>query len=200
MTSHESKRKMIQLDVGGTLYKVSRQTLERCEGSMLASLISDHWKEGNADINDPIFIDRNGLLFQFVIDYLRAGEIHLPITVSLEAVKNEFDFYGIDADVSKVITKHGVKYCHSLKEQAIALDMEIRASRISAQAEYEFWKSNTNPSTLCVVLAPADRVVLHEHEHVLRERLLARGMVLVASHSTSGYVNVSRASSCLHQE
>lgn len=64
MTMDDKERKIVRLNVGGVRYDVSRDTIERCEGSMLASLISDNWKEGNSDSNEPIFIDRNGLLFQ----------------------------------------------------------------------------------------------------------------------------------------
>lgn len=97
MTTKETKRKIVQLNVGGTRYDVSRDTLERCEGSMLASLISDHWKEGNSDDDKPIFIDRNGLLFQYVLDYLRTRKVFVPPSVSRAAVKEEFQYYGIDA-------------------------------------------------------------------------------------------------------
>ncbi len=48
---------------------------------MLASLISEDWKEGNSD--EPIFIDRNGRLFEYVLDYLRNNEIHVPPSVSI---------------------------------------------------------------------------------------------------------------------
>lgn len=194
MAFKATKCKIVALDVGGTLYKVSRDTLERCEGSMLASLISDHRKEGNSDNKEPIFIDRNGRLFEYVLDYLRASEVYLPSSVSLDALKKEFVFYGIAADMSKVIAKQGIEYCHSLKAQAFALDMEICASRISAQAEYKFWASDQNVSTLSVYIQSDDCEVLHKHEHILRERLLDRGMHLVASNSSKGHIDVSRAS------
>jgi hypothetical protein len=44
--------KIVRLNVGGTRYDVSRDTLERFQDSMLASLVSKHWKEGNS--NEPI--------------------------------------------------------------------------------------------------------------------------------------------------
>jgi hypothetical protein len=89
MTTEESKPNKIQFDVGGTLYKASRQTLTRFEGSMLASLTSDHLKEGKS--NEPIFIDRGGRLFEYVLDYLH---------MSKAAFQKEFDFDGIDVDMS----------------------------------------------------------------------------------------------------
>jgi hypothetical protein len=81
-------RKIVRLNVGGTQYDVSRDTLARCEGSMLASLVSKQWNEGNT--NKPIFIDRNGLLFQYVLDYLRNNQLHLPSFVSRAAMVDEY--------------------------------------------------------------------------------------------------------------
>lgn len=97
--------KVVQLNVGGMRYDVSRETLERCSGSMLARLVSDQWKEGNADDDEPIFIDRNGRLFEYVLDFLRNNEVHVPPSVSRAAVKEEFEYFGIaegtkgDADI-----------------------------------------------------------------------------------------------------
>jgi hypothetical protein len=100
MMSYHDKGKIVRLNVGGMRYDVSRSTLERCEGSMLISLISEHWKEGNSD--EPIFIDRNGRLFEYVLDYLRTAKVYLPATVSPLALEEEFEFYGIEADMTKV--------------------------------------------------------------------------------------------------
>ena len=150
MTTDETKRKIVQLDVGGTLYKVSRDTLELCEGSMLASLISEHWKEGNGD--DPIFIDRNGRLFEYVLDYLRASKVYLPSTVNIAAVKEEFEFYGIDADMSEVHEKYGHKYLHELNEKIRQQEENLKSLKAEAHAilasmlvEHEFFKDHDEP-------------------------------------------------------
>lgn len=118
MTTNETKRKIVQLDVGGTLYKVSRDTLARCEGSMLAKLVSDHWKEGNSD--EPIFIDRNGRLFEYVLDYLRTNKLYLPGSVSRAAVKEECEFYGISLDYDN-------QYFHDKAEEVIAESHQLAA-------------------------------------------------------------------------
>ncbi len=100
-TSPDSKlAPIVQLNVGGTLYKVSRDTLMRYEDSMLANLVSGKWKEGEGD--DEIFIDRNGRRFEWVLDYLRSDRVYVPSLSDQSALKDEFDFFGIDADMSKV--------------------------------------------------------------------------------------------------
>lgn len=123
MTDQRS-RNIVQLDVGGTLYKVSFETLRRCEGSMLANLVSEHWKEGQVDDSEPIFIDRNGLLFRYILDYLRASEVHLPSSVSRIAIMKEFEFYGIYADDNQVHEKHGFEHYHFVMEKAEAYNLK----------------------------------------------------------------------------
>ena len=125
MATEESKRKIVQLNVGGTRYDVSRDTLERCEGFMLASLISGHWKEGNSD--EPIFIDRSGLLFQYILDYLRNNKFHLPATVSRDAVKDEFEYYGIAEGISGDAGKYTNLYFLKEAESIIAASNQLAA-------------------------------------------------------------------------
>lgn len=130
MTISECKSKIVRLNVGGTRYDVSRDTLERCEGSMLASLISNHWREGITD--EPIFIDRNGRIFEYILDYLRTDKVHLPSSVSPVALEEEFDFYGIDADMTKVhCMDAAMTTLNSLYESNYLLGL---ADRISAEA------------------------------------------------------------------
>ena len=118
---------IVRLNVGGTRYDTSRATLGRCEGSKLANLVSDSWKEGV----DPIFIDRNGLLFQYVLDYLRSNEVHLPTTVSRAAVMKEFEYYEIDADIQTC----SADSIDSFIEKAEAARIEQLANQVTVLAE-----------------------------------------------------------------
>ena len=145
----ETKRKIVRLNVGGTHYEVSRDTLERCKGSMLASLISDHWNEGSLH-DEPIFIDRNGRLFEYILDYLRMNQCHLPLSVKRAAVQEEFEYYGIDADMTQVMEKYSRAYVYNLQKRIhvkkssfhtylatadtnlVGLEKEVRAIQASA--------------------------------------------------------------------
>ncbi|GAX10775.1 hypothetical protein FisN_UnNu008 [Fistulifera solaris] len=91
---------IVHLNVGGTRYEVSRSTLMHYEGSMLASLISGKWKEGEGDVE--IFIDRNGRRFEWVLDYLRSDRAYVPDLSDQLALKEELDYFGIAVDMSKV--------------------------------------------------------------------------------------------------
>jgi hypothetical protein len=113
----QRRHKIVQLNVGGKHYEVSRDTLERCKGSMLASLISSNWREGNSDDSEPIFIDRNGRLFEYVLDYLRTNKVHVPLSVSRSALQEELEYFGVDADMSQVIDMYSVRYLRVIEEK-----------------------------------------------------------------------------------
>ena len=57
----------VQLNVGGVAYATTRATLERVEGSILAELCEMADGPGG-----PIFLDRDGPSFRWILNYLRA--------------------------------------------------------------------------------------------------------------------------------
>ena len=205
MSREETLHNIVRLNVGGTRYDVSRDTLERYEDSMLARLISKHWKEGNSDDNMPIFIDRNGRLFEFVLDYLRAGKVYLPPTMHIEAMRDEFDFYGIDADMREVHEKNGHRHLHRLTEKILMQEESLKdlngekyAFQTSALVEYEFWKASSTylPFHVRLSISYGDYSMLCEHENALREGLLDRGLEYLKMdfRKGSGRITVQRTS------
>ena len=65
--------KLVRLNVGGTSFLTSKQTLEK-EYSMLRALVSGGYAERQAE---EIFIDRDGARFAHVLNYLRDGTLNL---------------------------------------------------------------------------------------------------------------------------
>ena len=68
---------MICLNVGGRKFTTTAKTLQRIPGSYLDKLVKGEVpiskdQEGN------IFLDQNGSVFEYVLDYLRDGEIIYP--------------------------------------------------------------------------------------------------------------------------
>jgi len=59
-------------------------------------LYSGQLRNRTADHNEPIFIDRDGDLFVYVLNYLREGEIVLPTTVPRTTFLNELRYYHVD--------------------------------------------------------------------------------------------------------
>ena len=82
----------VTFDVGGRIHKVSHLLLKkqpRCTLGQLRDRTTDH--------NEPIFIDRDGDLFVYVLNYLREGEIELPTSVPKTTFLNELKYYHIEA-------------------------------------------------------------------------------------------------------
>ena len=63
------KEKIIKLNIGGVKYEVSRDTLNMYPDTMLARLISGNIP--TQKVKGRIFIDRDGILFNYILDYLR---------------------------------------------------------------------------------------------------------------------------------
>ncbi|GAX10689.1 potassium voltage-gated channel Shaw-related subfamily C member 1 [Fistulifera solaris] len=143
MATKKAKRSMVfSLDVGGTLYKVSRTTLERCKGTRLAQWIADHEEE---KISEALFIDRNGMLFQYVLDYLRTNKLLVPPSVSRAALREEFAFYGIPVDITKIMEKYSCEYLMELKRKISAKRSELSMQRkmlIAVERQFDALKAN----------------------------------------------------------
>eukprot|EP00984_Skeletonema_dohrnii_P029806 scaffold20690_cov155-Skeletonema_dohrnii-CCMP3373.AAC.11 len=82
----------IKFNVGGRPFEVSRDLMDKHSETMLGKLVSDAWQ---ADPEEPVFIDRNGDTFAYVLDYLRYGSIELPPTVPKSSFERDLDFYGL---------------------------------------------------------------------------------------------------------
>ena len=89
----------VQFDVGGKLFKVSRDLIDQHPETMLAKLISETWEK---DPDKQIFIDRDGNLFSHALNYLRYGSIELPSSIPRSMFDRELDYYGIGAPESTV--------------------------------------------------------------------------------------------------
>lgn len=60
----------VKFNVGGRHFEVSRDLMEKHFETMLGRLVSEAWQQ---DPEEPVFIDRNGDTFAYVLDYLRYG-------------------------------------------------------------------------------------------------------------------------------
>lgn len=86
---------VVDLNVGGTTYSASRDTLSRCP--VLSELVDG----GPRDSQGRVFVDRDGPLFRFVLDFLRSGRLLLPEEFrELARLKDEARHFGLDALVT----------------------------------------------------------------------------------------------------
>lgn len=89
----------VKFNVGGRHFEVSRALIDQHPDTMLAKMISETWEK---EPDNPIFIDRDGDMFDHVLNYVRYGSIDLPISIPRTMFQRELDYYGIIAQESAV--------------------------------------------------------------------------------------------------
>jgi len=72
---------VVELDVGGVMFKTTTSTLQSVEGSMLASMFSGRYKIPKS--GGAVFMDRDGTHFRYILNYLRNGRVNIPRDITL---------------------------------------------------------------------------------------------------------------------
>nr|XP_054758380.1 BTB/POZ domain-containing protein KCTD3-like [Lytechinus pictus] len=91
---------LIKLNVGGTRFSTSRQTLTWIPDSFFSSLLSGRISSVK-DETGAIFIDRDPSFFVPILNYLRTKELNIK-GFDIQALKHEAEFYGISPLVKKL--------------------------------------------------------------------------------------------------
>ncbi|KAB5562534.1 hypothetical protein PHYPO_G00018910 [Pangasianodon hypophthalmus] len=92
---------IIQLNVGGTRFSTSRQTLMWIPDSFFSSLLSGRISTLR-DETGAIFIDRDPTAFVPILNFLRTKELDLR-GVSISILRHEAEFYGITPLVRRLL-------------------------------------------------------------------------------------------------
>ena len=95
-------RDIVRLNVGGTLFQTSRETLSRSSG-FFASLL-DFDGEGDRDADGNLFVDRNGMLFDILLQSWRTSRRPPQRLVSLYKAEllEEAKFYVADEAAARI--------------------------------------------------------------------------------------------------
>uniref|UniRef100_A0A914H2L2 BTB domain-containing protein n=1 Tax=Globodera rostochiensis TaxID=31243 RepID=A0A914H2L2_GLORO len=107
---------VVQLNVGGTCFLTTIDTLKRDGGALLSQLLTLEGLEMNSKVakrmsNGTIFIDRDGELFAYILDYLRSGKLLLPENFrELARLREEVQFYQLDELMQQLIPFYNLKY------------------------------------------------------------------------------------------
>ena len=92
------------LNIGGYEYTSLRRTLTKIPNSVLTSTFSNDVNLAK-DSKGRYFIDRDGRLFSYILQYLRTGATFLPETLlDCEMLRVETDFYKLD-DLTRKLTE-----------------------------------------------------------------------------------------------
>lgn len=92
----------VELNVGGVMYTTSLDTLVKQPDSLLASLFKDSSKSRLVrDSKGKVFIDRDGVLFRYILDYLRNLKLVLPENFhERERLKQEAEYFKLTDMIS----------------------------------------------------------------------------------------------------
>lgn len=132
MINDEQEIVMLTFDVGGKLYRISKDVLCRFPGTLLYKLASevDHHNNHNNRNNDhdPIYIDGNGRRFPYVLAYMRDpnNELELPPTICRQAFFHDMEYYGFRCRDDILFPKE-VKYIDDIQYHYVTWDV-TRAS------------------------------------------------------------------------
>ena len=87
---------IVDLDVGGTLFRTTRQTLMSDPDSMLAKMFDPNASPVSVLRTDgAYFIDRDPVYFRVVLNFLRTGYLDKIDDCDLPALLREASFFGI---------------------------------------------------------------------------------------------------------
>ena len=107
---------IVQLNIGGTGYTTTMKTLSREPDSFFPQLFAKEGLERYSHVaskmaDGSIFVDRDGELFVYILDYLRSGKLILPDNFKETArLREEVVFYQLEG-LSQLLTPYyNLKY------------------------------------------------------------------------------------------
>lgn len=120
---------LVSLNVGGVIYSTTRTTLTKYPDSMLGAMFNGNMKT-TMDGKGNCFIDRDGILFRYILNFLRSGELCLPEHFrDLEQLEKEADFYQIQPlleSLNKLKTGTQKSESDSVVDYSIGYFVEIK--------------------------------------------------------------------------
>ncbi|XP_012275809.1 BTB/POZ domain-containing protein KCTD3 isoform X2 [Orussus abietinus] len=92
---------IVHLNVGGTRFSTSRQTLTWIPDSFFTALLSNRIAS-RRDENGALFIDRDPKMFSIILNYLRTRDIDLR-NMDIRTLRHEAEYYGITPLVKRLM-------------------------------------------------------------------------------------------------
>ncbi|XP_040263473.1 BTB/POZ domain-containing protein KCTD17 isoform X2 [Bufo bufo] len=127
--------KWVRLNVGGTVFLTTKQTLCQEPNSFLCRLCQESQLLSETDETGAFLIDRDPSYFGAILRYLRYGKLVIDKNVSIEGVLEEAEFYNI-ASLVKII--------HEQME-------ELEVNKLVSVGSPYSYSSEGQPEFLCVV-------------------------------------------------
>ena len=170
-SNSNSNAATVRFDVGGTIYKVSRSVLRQYSNTMLTRMVSETWlgeEKYNEGKDEPLFIDRDGERFRYVLDFMRDGpKVSLPVTVSKEGFLKDLDYFGFDNVIPDDISMRSSYsvYMDTVKKMDELETKGAMESTCSKVAHYFFLRFKTSNS-LVVDMNESNVKQFYRPEHI----------------------------------
>ncbi|XP_075865558.1 potassium channel regulatory protein isoform X2 [Microcebus murinus] len=170
---------LITLNVGGKIFTTRFSTMKQFPASRLARMLDGRDQEFKM-VGGHIFVDRDGVLFSFILDFLRTHQLLLPTNFSdYLRLQREALFYEIDSLVD-LLNQHllqprpALVEVHFLSRNTQAFfrvfgscskTIEMLTGRITVfieQPSVPAWSSNSFPSQMTLLPLPPQRPSYHD--------------------------------------
>uniref|UniRef100_A0A8C8SK77 Potassium channel regulator n=1 Tax=Pelusios castaneus TaxID=367368 RepID=A0A8C8SK77_9SAUR len=175
-----SNQEVAILNVGGLMFTTRASTLQRFPESRLARMVNGNDHEFRL-VNGQIFVDRDGGLFSYILDFLRTLQLSLPTDFSdYQRLQREADFYELDSLADLLSQENLLKPRLEILEVRFLLQetqgffrvfgscsntIEVLAGRITVftqQSLRQNWNNNPFPSQKLVTPLPLERPSHHD--------------------------------------
>ena len=110
VTYHKNRNtQMIKLNVGGTIFITTKDSLLNIENTLFEAIIKDPEFSDNYIKYEELFFDRSPEYFGYILNYIRTGKINYNMfnDNSLKLILEEARYYNILSIVEYIITKLG---------------------------------------------------------------------------------------------
>jgi len=125
---------VVKLNVGGTVYCTTADTLLRSGPSFFSGLLSVHFKQVLHE--GALFIDRDGCRFRYVLNFLRNGTVVCPNDlVVLRELLEEATFFGLCA-MTKMLQERINELDLCLQMESVQPTSSSSARRVSESMEF----------------------------------------------------------------
>lgn len=164
---------IINLNVGGFKYSTTKSTLAKYPQSMLGAMFT-HNMPARVDKDGSYFIDRNGEMFQYILEFLRSGDLTLPKKFDkFDLLKQEIDFFQIQPLMGK-----------SLKEKMTNLII-VYYQYQDCNSEYKYIKHYCGSKNEKSFIRLFSQTKLHEEEYSKQKGYIDKYWVLKEKYDVS---------------
>ncbi|KAH9488792.1 BTB/POZ domain-containing protein kctd12 [Bulinus truncatus] len=142
---------IVELNVGGVYYSTSLETLRNEPDSLLAKIFSDaNRHKAIRDAKGKYFLDRDGVLFRYILDYLRNLKLILPENFhEKDRLRQEAEYFQLP-NLVKIINAYPSPRAHHAQLPSLANPKDPQpnsATHLSPQQSFSGRSPSSPPAT-----------------------------------------------------